>query len=139
MRIAEAAARTGASARLLRYYEQQGLLSPGRDERGWRVYCQPDLDRLGEVRTLLGAGLPVSAIRQLLGCLAADGSDEPVQISDELLDELVAVRDRIDARVRCLARNRDALDTWLRAHHRRRHTDLSDPEGEGGGSPDRGT
>ena len=115
MRIAEAAARAGASARSLRYYEQQGLVSPRRDERGWRVYRQRDLDRLGEVRTLLDAGLPVSAIRHLVGCLAADGSGEPTQISDELLAELVAVRDRIDARVRCLARNRDALDNWLRA------------------------
>lgn len=115
MRIAEAADRSGASARSLRYYEQQGLLSPDRDERGWRVYHPRDLDRLDEVRTLLNAGLPVSAIRQLVGCLAAEGPGEPTQISDELRAELVVVRDRIDARVRCLARNRDALDKWIRA------------------------
>ncbi|MGH3501623.1 MAG: MerR family transcriptional regulator, partial [Nocardioidaceae bacterium] len=55
MRIAEAAARTGVSARLLRYYEQQGLVRPLRDHRGWRVYGQRDLDRLDEIRTLLDA------------------------------------------------------------------------------------
>lgn len=114
MRIAEVAARAGVSARSLRYYDQQGLVRPLRDERGWRVYRQRDLDRLQEVRTLLDAGLPVSAIRQLVGCLDADGSGEQAQISDQLLAELAIVRDRVDARVQCLARNRDALDHWLR-------------------------
>lgn len=129
VRITEAAARIGVSTRLLRYYEEQGLVSPRRDERGWRAYQERDLSRLNEVRTLLDAGLPVSAIRQLVGCLVLDGQGEPTQIGDELLAELVAVRDRIDARVRCLARNRDALDDWLRTAHRHRHVNLANPQG----------
>ena len=112
MRIAELAASTGVSPRLLRYYERVGLLRPARDERGWRDYDTADQARVAEIRELIQSGLPTAAIVQLLD--TADGSPGP-QVSDELRAELVAVRDRIDARVRCLARNRDALDAWLTA------------------------
>lgn len=120
MRIGEVAALTGVSARSLRYYEQQGLLHPQRDEHGWRVYDDDDLTRVEEVRSLLDAGLPVSAIQRLVGCLMPDGSTQPVQVSDDLLADLKAVHERLDSRIRCLARNRDALDKWLRTairHH----------------------
>ena len=36
MRIRELSERTGVSARLLRYCEEQGLLSPRRQENGYR-------------------------------------------------------------------------------------------------------
>ena len=38
MKIGELAARTGVSIRSLRYYEQQGLLMPVRNENGYREY-----------------------------------------------------------------------------------------------------
>jgi len=36
MRIKELSERTGVSARLPRYYEEQGLLTPRREENGYR-------------------------------------------------------------------------------------------------------
>ncbi|MEU1363407.1 MerR family DNA-binding transcriptional regulator [Micromonospora zamorensis] len=33
-------ARTGVPQRLLRYYEEQQLVTPGRDVNGYRVYCE---------------------------------------------------------------------------------------------------
>jgi DNA-binding transcriptional MerR regulator len=112
VRIAELAARTGVAARLLRYYEERGLLTPARDDRGWRSYDESDEARVGEIRGLIEAGLPTAAIVQLLGCVG----DEPAsqrRVTAELRAELTAVRDRLDSRIRCLARNRDALDSWL--------------------------
>lgn len=38
MKIGELAACTGVSIRSLRYYDQQGLLSPVRGENGYREY-----------------------------------------------------------------------------------------------------
>lgn len=111
MRIGQLAAATGVAARLLRHYEAQGLLLPERDSRGWRVYDESHRLRVSRIRELVEAGLPTAAIRQLL---EATDAGEPPRPSPALLAELAAVHDRIDARIRCLARNRDALAAWLR-------------------------
>jgi DNA-binding transcriptional MerR regulator len=110
MRIGELGTVTGVAPRLLRHYEAQGLLTPDRDSRGWRVYDESHRARVGRIRELVEAGLPTTAIGQLLHA-ADDG--EVLQPSAALLAELTAVHDRIDARIRCLARNRDALAAWL--------------------------
>lgn len=61
MRIGDAAARVGLSARALRYYEELGLLTPsGHTAGGERRYGPADLDRLErivELRDVLGMNL----------------------------------------------------------------------------------
>jgi DNA-binding transcriptional MerR regulator len=69
MQIGELAERTGASRRSIRYYEQQGLLKPGRTGKGWRIYGERAVHRVLNVRELLGAGLTVEDIRQVAPCL----------------------------------------------------------------------
>lgn len=92
-----------------------GLLLPARDDHHWRVYDEADEARVAEIRVLLDAGLPTSAIAQLIGCRVNDG-DNPGRggVDYHLRAELAEVRARLDARIRCLARNRDALDAWMR-------------------------
>lgn len=120
MRISELERRSGVSARLLRYYEEQGLLAPGRDARGWRVYDDAAQQRVADIRALLDSALPTAAIRQLLGTGDRVGRSEGV--TEDLLDELTQVRAGLDARIRCLTRNREARDAWLReAAQARRH------------------
>src|SRR3954449_10396473 len=74
MRIGELERRTGTSRRLLRYYEEQGLISPDRSANGYRDYDERFVDRVAQIRGLLDAGLPVRIIRQLLPCLDAPGT-----------------------------------------------------------------
>ena len=50
--VGEAAARTGWSARMLRYLEEAGLVVPGRTPGGYRVYALRELNRLGALRDL---------------------------------------------------------------------------------------
>ncbi len=61
LRIGDAAARAGVSARTLRYYEELGLLSPsGYTAGGERRYRQADLvrlERILELREVLGMNL----------------------------------------------------------------------------------
>ena len=57
MRIGELARRVGVAPRLLRYYEEQGLLRPRRTSSGYREYGEADVDVVHHVRTLLAAGL----------------------------------------------------------------------------------
>ena len=113
MRIGELAARTGTTARLLRYYEEQGLLTPARRANGYRDYGESLVGRVRQIRGLLDAGLPTKLIRNVLPCLDDPGS---IAISDpglEVVAQLRQERDRMDARIACLSRNRDAIDAYL--------------------------
>ena len=79
MRIGEAAAASGTSVRSLRFYEDEGLIVPGRLGNGYRDFCRSTIDRVVVIRTLLEAGLPVRLVR-------------------EALDDFLAVRDEGAAR-----------------------------------------
>jgi MerR family copper efflux transcriptional regulator len=51
--INEAAQLTGWSARMLRYVERAGLVTPARSSSGYRLYGPPQLQRLRTLRELL--------------------------------------------------------------------------------------
>jgi DNA-binding transcriptional MerR regulator len=57
MRIGELSRRTGVSARSLRYYEAQGLLTSVRSEAGQRHYSDAAVQRVSLIRQLFDAGL----------------------------------------------------------------------------------
>jgi DNA-binding transcriptional MerR regulator len=50
--VSAAAARTGWSARMLRYLEQHGLVLPRRTEAGYRLYGLGELNQLNALRVL---------------------------------------------------------------------------------------
>jgi MerR family copper efflux transcriptional regulator len=52
--IHEASQTTGWSARMLRYVEQSGLVTPGRSASGYRIYGAAELQRLRTLKELLG-------------------------------------------------------------------------------------
>lgn len=112
MRIGELARRAGVAPRLLRYYEEQGLLSPQRTAAGYREYAEADLDVVHHVRTLLAAGLSTATIADLLPCMGADGP-RLVASCPELLDDLHRERDRLTAMIDELAAARDGLDAVI--------------------------
>jgi DNA-binding transcriptional MerR regulator len=115
MRIGELAERTGVPARLLRYYEEQGLLTPRRAPNGYRDYGDSLVDRVVQIRGLLDAGLPTRIIKQILPCLDAPREIMFCDATPDMIATLEHERDAIDARVRCLARNRDAITGYLDA------------------------
>lgn len=51
--VHEAASATGWTARMLRYVEQLGLVTPGRSASGYRLYGPLDLERLRSLRIVL--------------------------------------------------------------------------------------
>jgi DNA-binding transcriptional MerR regulator len=51
--INEAARTTGWSARMLRYVERSGLVTPSRSPSGYRLYGPPELQRLRTLKELL--------------------------------------------------------------------------------------
>ncbi|MEW2441090.1 MerR family transcriptional regulator [Micromonospora marina] len=69
MRIGELSARTGVSARSIRYYEQQGLLAAVRTASGQRVFAESAVDRVRLVQRLFDAGLSSRRVAELLPCV----------------------------------------------------------------------
>ncbi len=115
MRIGEFAKRTNVSARLLRYYEEQGLVTPDRAANGYRDYPECLVERVVQIRGLLGAGLPIKIIEQVLPYLDDPRTIHVTDASPELIATLEQQRDHMDARISCLARNRDAISEYLDA------------------------
>src|SRR5450830_1484852 len=68
LRIHEAAAEVGLTARSVRYYEEVGLLRPAaRSEGDYRLYDDTDVDRLRFIKGLRDdAGFSLAEIAQLL-------------------------------------------------------------------------
>ena len=117
MRIGELASRTEVPARLLRYYEDQGLLSPLRAANGYRDYEPDDVPRVLQIRGLIDAGVPTAIIREILPCLEDPATIRLRDPSPDVVAALERRRDQMDARIQCLARNRDAIIRYLAAIH----------------------
>ena len=115
MRIGELSGRTGVPARLLRYYEEQGLLRPERDASGYRSYSEADAGRVRQLRGLLEAGLTTEIIRRILPFLDG-GIHPPAQcLTADTARLLEDEAERLGQRIDCLSRNRDALLRYLAA------------------------
>lgn len=113
MRIGELARRTEVPARLLRYYEDRGLITPGRGPSGYRDYPESAINRVNQIRGLLESGLPTEIIRDVLPCLESPCTLQLRDVPPDLLARLEVQRDRIDQRIACLSRNRDAIAAYL--------------------------
>ncbi|GIP23287.1 MULTISPECIES: MerR family transcriptional regulator [Paenibacillus] len=69
MKIGELSALTGVSIRSLRYYEQQGLLVPSRQENGYRDYSPLAEEQVRTIQFYLGLGLSTEEIAGFLQCV----------------------------------------------------------------------
>ncbi|SOD94815.1 MerR family transcriptional regulator [Blastococcus haudaquaticus] len=117
MKIGGLAERTGVSARMLRYYEQQHLLTPARTANGYRSYLPADVDRVQQIRALLDAGLPTRFVRAVLD-MGLTSDEPPVAgwtptCTSTFAGMLRTELDRLEDRLRCLARSRDAVRQYL--------------------------
>ncbi|MCD2256190.1 MerR family transcriptional regulator [Agrilactobacillus fermenti] len=54
---------TDLSARQIRYYEDQGLIHPQRNEGNQRMFSLNDIDRLLEIKDYLSEGMNIAGIR----------------------------------------------------------------------------
>ena len=120
MRIGELARRAGASARSIRYYEQQGLLLARRQSNGYRDYDDADLRLVREIRSLLVNGFDLEEIRPFVDCLHAgiqarracpggiDVYRRKVEELDSRIRELQDLRDRVAGELWQLTAGADA-------------------------------
>ncbi|MFF5160687.1 MerR family transcriptional regulator [Streptomyces sp. NPDC000348] len=108
MRIGELARRTGISARMLRYYEEQGLITPLRGDNGYRDYDEALVERAEKIRCFLDAGMPMRAMAPMLDRLEHAHEMDP-ETASQLRAILVRERDRLAGCIDSFERNRTAL------------------------------
>ncbi|MFE5243462.1 MULTISPECIES: MerR family transcriptional regulator [unclassified Streptomyces] len=113
MRIGDLASETGVSRRLLRYYEEQGLLRPTRSANGYRDYAETDVARVNHVRALLAAGLSTTVIAQVVHCVHSKGELEMPAGCPTFVGVIRRERARVTESIALLESSRTILDTIL--------------------------
>ena len=113
--VGEAAVRVGLTAYTLRWYEQEGLVSPvARDTAGRRRYRQRDLDWLRLLIKLRGTGMPVRQMREYARLVRAGDAT-----TGERLQMFLEHRERVLARIAELQRDLAAVDHKIEVYRER--------------------
>ncbi|AZH82014.1 MerR family transcriptional regulator [Plantibacter sp. PA-3-X8] len=120
MKIGEAAAVVGAPTRMLRYYEQQGLIQSTRSANGYREYSDEQVEHARHVRALVQAGLSTRMIKIVLDIEAPQPGQQSASCSRALAEDLARELRVVEDRIVCLEKSRDAVIHYLQ------HTDHAD-------------
>ncbi|TCI24561.1 MerR family transcriptional regulator [Exiguobacterium sp. SH3S2] len=89
---------TQLTGRQIRYYEEQGLVSPSRTESKRRLYSFNDVERLLAIKDFIDQGFNLAAIRHMLDndgaketeqSASAAPPSEPPKISEKELHQLL--------------------------------------------------
>lgn len=111
MNIGQAAAATGVSAKMIRYYENIGLIRKSvRTESGYRRYDEQDLHLLHFVKQARKLGFSLEQIRELLSLW-----QNKQRASQDVKALAMRHVDELEERIREMVEMRDALRHL--AHH----------------------
>ena len=96
MNIGEASAASGVSAKMIRYYEQAGLIPEAdRSASGYRIYGDADVHRLRFIRRARELGFDMPEITDLLG-LWNDRSRRSADVKRLAQVHIADLEERID-------------------------------------------
>lgn len=110
LRVGDLSAHTGVNPRLLRHYENEGILPAQRSSTGQRLFDSSAIERVLYIRELLDAGLPIRVIRELVDCIHEPGRIEPCAVP--ILVEHIS---DYDARIAALTTTRGSLQGLIDA------------------------
>ena len=95
MNIGQAARASGISAKMIRYYEDNGLIGPvARSESGYRVYGPRDIHTLGFIKRSRDMGFSVERIGELLQ-LWRDRTRHSADVKRMALEHVAVLQQRI--------------------------------------------
>ncbi|RWA54631.1 Cu(I)-responsive transcriptional regulator [Cupriavidus sp. UYMSc13B] len=117
MNIGEASKASRVSAKMIRYYEQIGLIPPAdRTDSGYRAYSPADIHQLHFIRRARDLGFSVAEIGGLLG-LWNDQSRHSADVK-RLAEQQIAELDRRMENMRQMAETLAALISSCAGDHR---------------------
>ena len=95
LNIGQAARASGISAKMIRYYEDNGLIGPvARTESGYRVYGPRDIHTLGFIKRSRDMGFSVERIGELLQ-LWRDRTRHSADVKRMALEHVAVLQQRI--------------------------------------------
>lgn len=121
--IGEVAEHLGLSLRTIRYYEEEGLVTPTkRTEGGFRLYAEEDVERLALVKRMKPLGFSVQEMRELLTArdeIEANGAEAEDALG-RLSKFAAAVEEKCDGLRARLAMGEEFARQLEAEHHRYR-------------------
>jgi len=109
--IGQIASRTGLAPSAIRYYEDERLVTPDRNESGHRRYARSDIRRLSFVMISQGLGFTISEIREALTDLPENRTPNKGdwarisrrfgKVLDDRIEQMQALRARLDGCIGC--------------------------------------
>jgi Cu(I)-responsive transcriptional regulator len=95
MNVGEAAKRCGLPVKTIRYYEEIGLVVPGRQDNGYRAYGEADVYKLQFLQRSRSLGFSIQDCRSLLS-LYEDRSRASADVKAIAQARLADIRRKID-------------------------------------------
>ena len=95
MQIGKLAELSGVSVRMLRYYEEAGLLAPERSATGYRRYRMEDVAVVERILVLNRAGFTLPTIIGLLNCVKS-GAEPCDALKSKIQDQLQMIERQFD-------------------------------------------
>jgi len=112
MNISQAALQTDLPAKTIRYYEEIGLIKPGRKENGYRHYGGDDLHKLKFLARARMLGFSIESCRQLLSLY--EDKDRASMDVQKLAQNHI---DAVDLKIKELTRIRATLKHLVKECH----------------------
>ena len=110
MNIGEASEASGGSSKMIRYYEEIGLVRPAhRTASNYRVYGEDEVHRLRFVRRARSLGFSLDETEQLLA-LWADKARTSAEVKKLALDHIAELEDKIAGMQAMVGTLRDLAD-----------------------------
>ncbi len=92
--IGEFSRLTNLGIHTLRYYEQEGLITPERDLNNRRCYSEKDLTWIAFIKRLKDTGMPIKEIKHYVS-LRADGDSTLIERMEMLMQHRLALNEQI--------------------------------------------
>ena len=107
LKIGAIAQRLGTTVRTLRFYEENGLVHPGRTAGGTRLYTEDDEARFAALLSLARLGFPLQQLSELAGLRASSQTGD--EASRAVASRLREMDSELEQRARAIEEQRQDI------------------------------